>query len=65
MVGTTLITALRAEAGRSCEFQAKPVYILLIHSKTCLKKKSKKSRDGGEGELTEEETKLRALKNQV
>lgn len=39
MVGTTLITALRAEAGRSCEFQAKPVYILLIHSKTCLKKK--------------------------
>jgi hypothetical protein len=49
MVGTTLITALRAEAGRSCEFQAKPVYILLIHSKTCLKKKVRRAGMGGRG----------------
>lgn len=41
MVDTTLITALRVEAGRSCEVEAKPVYILVIHSKTCLQKKKK------------------------
>lgn len=42
MVDTLLYTALRA--GRSCEFQAKPVYILLILSQK-KKKKSKKVRN--------------------